>query len=155
MKDFGPGEAYRSAPAIEIGTGEVECVPELDQHVERHQQAERVLAPRVVDDVLHDCERSARRKRVIRCFYEMHLLLEIPIVKDHSHRHDVGLRERLGKEIQGPRSHPISDTRRRDLLLRNLGCNREINGHVLHVWICFATRIDSSPLAPPTSQSVL
>src|SRR5262245_17297941 len=35
------------APLPEVGAGEVERVAELDEHVQGHQQAERVLAPRV------------------------------------------------------------------------------------------------------------
>jgi len=39
---------------------------ELDQHVQRHQNAEGVLASRVVDEGLDDDKRAARRQRLVR-----------------------------------------------------------------------------------------
>src|SRR5262249_51827620 len=58
-------EAGIRAPGTEVRTGEVESVAELDQHVERDEQAEQVLAPLVVDQVLHGDERSAHREGVV------------------------------------------------------------------------------------------
>src|SRR3954470_23335416 len=42
------------APSGEVAACEIKGVAELDQHVERHEQPERVLAASVVDDVLDD-----------------------------------------------------------------------------------------------------
>jgi hypothetical protein len=42
------------AATVEVGAGVVECVAELDQHVQRHQQPEGILATRAVDQVLGD-----------------------------------------------------------------------------------------------------
>ena len=65
VDDLRPAEAGLAAPAREVGAGEVERVAELDQHVQRHHQPEGVLAPRVVDQVLDDDERAARRQGVV------------------------------------------------------------------------------------------
>ena len=46
------------APAGKVAAREVKRVAELDQHVERHQQPERVFAAGVINDVL-DCDESA------------------------------------------------------------------------------------------------
>ena len=42
-------EANRGAPAAEVGARVVEGIAEFNQHVQRHQQAEDVLAAGVVD----------------------------------------------------------------------------------------------------------
>src|SRR5438132_1327833 len=46
-------------PLGEVAAGEVECVSELDQHIQRHHQPENVLAAGVVDQVLDDDECAA------------------------------------------------------------------------------------------------
>src|SRR5690349_782899 len=66
LHDFVATEAGLTAPAPEIRAGEVEGVAELDEHVERHHHAERVLAARIVDEVLDCDERPARRQCFIR-----------------------------------------------------------------------------------------
>src|SRR5262245_26980241 len=64
--DRAAAEARLGAPAVEVRTGEVERVAELDQHVERDEQAEEVLTPLVVDEGLHGDERATRRQRLVR-----------------------------------------------------------------------------------------
>src|SRR5262245_35137705 len=70
-KDGEAAEAGVAAPALEVGSRVVERVAELDQHVERHEEPEEVLAPRVVDEMLDDDERATFRQRVIRCTNEL------------------------------------------------------------------------------------
>jgi hypothetical protein len=58
-------EAGLRAPAAEVGERVVEGVAELDQHVERHEQAELMRAARVVDQVLDgdECARLGQERR--------------------------------------------------------------------------------------------
>src|SRR5581483_12327779 len=79
-------EADLRTPAGEVGTGEVERIAELDQHVERHHQPEGVLAAGVVDQVLDRDERPAWPERLVRRADQVELLLEAPVVEDHAHR---------------------------------------------------------------------
>src|SRR5215208_5975771 len=79
------------APCGKVGAREVKRVAELDQHVERHEEAERVFAAGVVDDVLDDDVGPALRQRVVGRLDELLLPLEVPAVEDQSHRYDVGL----------------------------------------------------------------
>ena len=104
---FGPAEANLATPPGEISTGEVEGVAEFDQHVERHHQSEGVLPPGVVDNVLDDDERTAGRQGSVSCADELQLLLEIPVVQNHAHRNDIGLRQRIGEKIDSLGGDPI------------------------------------------------
>jgi hypothetical protein len=58
MEDFVAFESDFFAPAPEIGAAKVKGGAELDQNVERHQQAKGVFAPLVIDDILHGDERA-------------------------------------------------------------------------------------------------
>ena len=73
----------------------------FDQHVQAHQQAERVLAAIVVDDCLVDDERAADWQSRISLVDQRPFLIEIPIVQHMAHDQHVGLRERVGKEVAG------------------------------------------------------
>ena len=59
VSNFAVREARVSAPGGKIGAGKVECISEFDQHVKRHQQAECVLSPLIIDDVLDRDQRPA------------------------------------------------------------------------------------------------
>ena len=48
---FALGKAALRRPICELRTGEVEGIAELDEHVEGHKQAERILPSFVVDEV--------------------------------------------------------------------------------------------------------
>ena len=61
---FALGKAALRRPIRELRAREVECIAELDEHVEGHEQTERILPPVVVDDVFNGDERATRRKRV-------------------------------------------------------------------------------------------
>ena len=73
------------APAGKVAAREIKRVAELDQHVERHHQPERVFTASVINDVL-DCNESATlRQRVVGGLDQMHLVLEVPVVEDQPH----------------------------------------------------------------------
>jgi hypothetical protein len=74
-------EACLFAPCGEVGAREVKRVAELDQHVERHEEAERVFAAGVVDDVLDDDVGPALRQRVVGRLDQLLLPLEVPVVR--------------------------------------------------------------------------
>src|SRR6186997_2034588 len=65
VNDLEAPEAYLAAPFAEVRARIVERVSELDEHVERHQQALDVLAPRIVDERFDGYERAARRQSII------------------------------------------------------------------------------------------
>jgi len=58
-------EADLSAPAPDVGPGIVERIAELDQHVQRHEQAEDVLAAGIVNECFDGDERAAGREGVV------------------------------------------------------------------------------------------
>ena len=60
MDDLEPLESRFPAPGLKVRARIIEGVAELDQHVERHQQPEKVLAPRVVDERLDRYKSAAR-----------------------------------------------------------------------------------------------
>ena len=60
---FALGKAALRRPIGELRAREVERIAELDEHVEGHKQAERILSSVVVDDVFNGDERAASRKR--------------------------------------------------------------------------------------------
>ena len=135
--------------------GVVERVAELDQHVQRHQEAEGVLAAGVVDEVLDRDERAARGQRLVRRADEVLLLLEVPVVQDHAHRDDVRARQRVAKKSPDRPSmrsaSPASRDRRSARSARRPAgrttCTRGADG-------AWRRRAQSSPVAPPTSHSV-
>ena len=90
-KDVYLPEACLLAPSGKVGAREVERIAELDQHVERHEEAERVFAAGVVDEVFDDDVRPALWQRVVGRLDQLLLPLEVPVVEDQSHRYDVGL----------------------------------------------------------------
>src|SRR5262245_26084035 len=49
----------------EVGPAKIEGVAELDQHVERHEEAKGFFAPLVIDDILDGDERAVFRQRVV------------------------------------------------------------------------------------------
>src|SRR5437763_15929147 len=58
-EDLGLLKPSLTAPASKVSAREVESVSELDQHIERHEQPEHVLAASVVDHVLDGNECAA------------------------------------------------------------------------------------------------
>ena len=75
MDDFKAFEANFAAPLAEVRAGIVERVTELDEHVQRHEQALNILAPRVVNQRFDGHERAAGRQGVVGRADEVHLFL--------------------------------------------------------------------------------
>src|SRR5450432_1400149 len=118
------GEAGLLQPAGAVGARVVEAARSLDEHVQAHHEAERVLAPVVVDDRFVDHERAAAREGVERLLDEHLLRRQVPVVEDVSHQHDVGLRERLLEEVARYERDAIREAGRHHVLLedrRHLG----------------------------------
>ena len=65
MDDFKAFEAGFSTPFTKIRAGIIECVAKFDQHVQGHEQAKNIFAPRVVDEGLDGNKRAARRQGVL------------------------------------------------------------------------------------------
>jgi hypothetical protein len=93
-------EAGLAAPLAEVRAGKVERVAELDQHVQRHQQAEKILAPPVADQGFNRHQRSAGRQRFECRPDQVHLFLQVPVMQDHAHRDDVGLWQWVGAQFR-------------------------------------------------------
>jgi hypothetical protein len=80
MQDFVALEPRLSTPAPEVFAREVEGVSELDKHVERHQQAERILPPRIINEVLDCDEGPVVRQRLVGEPSEMFFPLQVPVM---------------------------------------------------------------------------
>ena len=126
MDDLEAFEADFAAPFAEIRAGVIEGVAELDEHVQRHQQALDVLAPGVVDERFDGHERAAGRQRVVGGADEVHLLLQIPVVQNHAHRDDVGLGQRVFEKIAGRGADAVAQAGGGDVLLRDRLDRRQI-----------------------------
>ena len=133
VDDFEAFEADFAAPFAEVGAGVIERVAEFDQHVERHQQAVDILAPRVVDQGLDGDQRAARRQSVIGRADQVHLLLQIPVVQNHAHRDDVGLGQRVFEEIAGGSADAIAQSGGGDVFSRDGFDRRQIEADALEM----------------------
>src|ERR1700688_4807991 len=79
-------KAYFAAPPAEIRPGIVEGIAEFDEHVQRHEQSEKIFAAGVVNQGLNSDQGAARRQGVVSCADQVHLLFQVPVVENHSHR---------------------------------------------------------------------
>ncbi len=115
--DFKALEADFAAPFPKIRAGKIKGIPEFDEHVQRHEQALDVLAPRIVNERFDGHERATGRQRVVGGANEVHLLLQIPVVENHAHGDDVGLRQRVFEEIAGGCDDAVFQSGGGDVLL--------------------------------------
>src|SRR5262249_25956681 len=76
-------KARLGAPAPKVCGSEIEGIAELEQHGQRHEQAEDVRATLVIDQVLDGDEDAASRQGLVRGADQRFLLLEVPVVQDH------------------------------------------------------------------------
>src|SRR2546425_13261789 len=71
MDDFESFEADFTAPIAKVRAGIIKGIAKLDEHVQRHQQAEDILAPRVVNERFNGDEGAAGRQGVVGCANEV------------------------------------------------------------------------------------
>src|SRR5262245_9904751 len=91
-------ETFKSnlgAPATEVGSRIVKRITKFDEHVQRHEQSKYIFSTSIINEGFNRNQCATRWKSVVRLPNQMHLLLEVPIVKDHSHRNDVSFGERV------------------------------------------------------------
>ena len=119
MDDFEMFEADLATPLPEVRTGIIKGVAEFDKHIERHQQPLDVLAAGVVNQRFDGYQRAAGRQSLVRGADEVHLFLQIPVVQNHAHRDDVGLRQWVFEEITGRRADAVLQPDGGDVILRN------------------------------------
>src|SRR5260370_1416265 len=103
-------EAQLAAPFSEIRAAEIEGFAKFNEHVQRHEQAEDVFAPRVVNDVFNRYKRTAGRERLVGGADEVQLLLKIPVVENHPHRDQVRLGQSVLEEIARRGAHTLAQT---------------------------------------------
>ena len=133
VNNFEAFEADFAAPFAEIGTGIIKGIAEFDEHVERHQQALDVLAAGVVNQRFDGHQRTAGRQSVVGRADEVHLLLQIPVVQNHAHRDDVGLRQRVFEEITGRGADAILQSGGGDVFVRDRLDWRQIEADALEM----------------------
>ena len=97
--DLRPLEPSFFHPLSAVRAGKVESAGRFDEHIEAHEQPERILFPRVVDESLVNDHRALRGQRVIGLPEEHPLLVQIPVVKNVSHDDHVTCRQGVFEEI--------------------------------------------------------
>src|SRR6266436_5470996 len=128
-------EADFLAPLAEIRAGIVERIAEFDEHVQRHEQTENIFTARVVNQGFYDDKRAACRKGIVGRADEVQLLLQIPVVENHTHGDHVRFRQRVLTEIAGGCAHAIAQPGRRDVLQRDRFYRRQIEGNAPQIRI--------------------
>src|SRR5207248_3442604 len=91
VNDFEVSEADFRAPPAKIRRGIVKGIAELNQHVQRHQQSEDVLATSIVNKGFDGYESAVGCQGIVGRANQMYLLLEIPVVENHTHGDDLRL----------------------------------------------------------------
>ncbi len=113
-------------PAAAIGAGIVETSAGLNQHIETHEQPERVVPPLVVDERFNDDQGSAGRQGFIG-FAEQHaFVVQAPIVKDAAHDEHVRSRQRIAEKISGAKLHAVFESERCDVFFKDRLHHRQI-----------------------------
>src|SRR5882757_4998605 len=86
-------------PADAIGSGEIAAFAGFNQHVQAHQESERILPALVIDDRIVDDERATVRKRLVGLADQHSLFLKAPVMQDVPHDQYFGRRHRVGEEV--------------------------------------------------------
>ena len=111
----------------------MERIAELDEHVQRQEQTKGILAAGIINEGFDHNESAAGREGVVGRADEVHLLLQIPVVQNHAHRDDVGLRQRIFEEITGRGADAILQSGGRDVSLRDRLHWRQIEADALEM----------------------
>ena len=110
MNDIKAFEANCSAPLAEIRPGIVERIAEFDEHVQRHEQTEDVLAAGIVNAGVDCDQRTARREEIVSRADKVHLLFQVPSVKNHTQRDEIRLGQRHQRRVHAPRGTAATGT---------------------------------------------
>ena len=137
MDDLEAREARRAAPLAEVRARVVKGIAEFDEHVQRHEQAEDILPPRVVDQRLDRDQRAADGQRIVSGADELFLFLQIPVVEDHPHRDQVGFRQRVLEKVAARGGDALAQSGGGDVLLRDRLHGREIKGRAAEMRMRF------------------
>src|SRR5215208_5442725 len=108
MNNLATGEPCLLAPLAELGAGKVKRIAKFDQHVQRHDETEGVLPALIVDYVLDGDQRAADWQRAVSLGDQHLLVLEIPVVKNHSHRDDVRFGKLVREKVDGLSDDPAA-----------------------------------------------
>src|SRR5438093_8063107 len=139
MNDVKAFETHFSAPLAEIRARIIECIAELDEHVQRHEKSKNILTSCVVNQSFDCNECTAWRQSLVSQTDEVHFLLEIPIVKNHAHRDQVSLGQWVLEEIARGSADSVTETGSRNVLLRDRFDGRQIEGNALTVRMLLCT----------------
>src|SRR5206468_1859580 len=78
-------------------------------------------------------KRSSSRQGVVGGANQLHLLLQIPVVENHSHRDEVGLGQWVLEEVTGGGANTFSQASHSDRLTGNRFNGRQVKGNALQV----------------------
>src|SRR5262249_3571847 len=90
-----------------------------------------VLPALVIDERFHGDKRTAGRKRIVGGPDKLRFSLQIPIMQNHSHRDDIGLREWVSKKIARGRFDALRQVGGGDVLPRDRLDRRQVKAHAL------------------------
>src|SRR3954463_14234706 len=119
-------ESCVSHPSHALGGGVVEAMFGLDEHVQAHQQSERVLGSVVVDNGLVDDQRAPLGQRVVCLPDQQPLLVQSPVVEDVSHQDNVSFGELVCEEVTADKSESAADAMLVDEVLEHRSHFRQI-----------------------------
>src|SRR5579872_2591470 len=129
-------ETYLLHPAHAVGAGIVKPALCLDQHVQTHEETERILPPVIIDDAFVYDKRSAARQRLICLGYQHLLLFQIPVMQDVSHRYHVGVWDRSVKEAARIKMHSTRQPVLRNVVLEDRRNLWKVEPDARNVWVC-------------------
>src|SRR6516225_500312 len=113
-------------PAAAIRTREVETGLCLDQHVQAHEQAKRVLSPLIIDNRFADDERPAFWQRGMGLSNQPAFLLQTPVVQDVTHNDYIRGRQRVLEKVAWIKAEPLSQSERLDIFLKDRADDRQV-----------------------------
>src|SRR3954467_3136201 len=119
-------ESCVSHPSHAVGGGVVEAMLGLDEHVQAHQQSERVLGSIVVDNGLVDDQRAPLGQPVVCLPDQQPLLVQSPVVEDVSHQDNISFGELVCEEVTADKSESVADAMLVDEVLEHRSHFRKV-----------------------------
>ena len=77
-------------PIRAIGTGIVETVGGLNQHIQAHEQSKSVLRAIIIDNAYLDNIRAALRNRFVSLAHKHLFYFQVPVMQDVTHHNHIG-----------------------------------------------------------------